>query len=78
VWIFVARTETVLMGDVTRFSGMFAKMAVEYSRSVPRRLRPAGSSGPASAHEAKSDDERAVREAMERAIARRLRATTEA
>ena len=61
------------MSDVTRFSGMFAKMAVDYSRSVPRRVPARAVSLHPLPREVKPGDERAVREAMERAIARRLR-----
>jgi hypothetical protein len=60
------------MSDVTQFSGMFAKMALEYSKSATRRRgrRPAAApSGPYV--EAVPHDERAIRDAMENALARR-------
>jgi hypothetical protein len=63
------------MSEVTRFSGMFATMAVDYSRSLARRV-PRDAVSPQSTSpggKAKRDDEHAVREAMERAISRRLR-----
>jgi hypothetical protein len=52
---------------------MFAKMAVDYSRSVPRRAPGRAVSPQAASPGEMKGDERAVRDAMDRAIARRLR-----
>jgi hypothetical protein len=72
------------MSDVTQFSSMFARMAVDYARSpVSKRGRPPGSGKsalnvqprrPTEAHNSISQDERAIRTAMEAALARRAQA----
>ena len=68
------------MSDVTRFSGMFAKMALDYSRTgANRRGRPPGSgksaakatTGSATSQVTALQDERAIRMAMEDALVRR-------
>jgi len=65
--------ETVGMGDVTKFSGIFANMATDYARSAPkgRAARPARTD--IQPTPAIADDETAIRTMMERAIARRLK-----
>ena len=60
------------MGDVTKFSGIFAKMAIDYTRSAPKR-RAAQPDRKTHPTEVIAADEMAIRTVMERAIARRFK-----
>jgi hypothetical protein len=59
------QAETSNMSDVTQFSGMLAKMVLDYSRSAARkRGRKTPTVMPVSGHDALPQDERAIRAAM--------------
>ena len=60
------------MDDVTRFSGMFTRMAFDYARSSkrPRVAKPTERKPKTELAEATSADEGAVRAAMEGALER--------
>jgi hypothetical protein len=58
------------MNDVTKFSGMWTRMAFDYSRSTSRRRAARPATGTAPVPDASTSDELAVRAAMERAIER--------